>query len=497
MSSPVMLGMVGQRFPKRREERTLLWKYWKICRISPQSSRIGYEYRVVPPAQDFFQQQIEISNSTHPKTQDIQAVLISYFQGKTSAEILNRAIAGLCLRCNVSYSILKACQKLDSLFSPNKTFTYKDLLPFVLNDDGITPVILERDGKTQLILDEKGKAKPTAYKFFTVEILRTFKPEETSMSLENWAYLQTKQNQEIKNFLAEFGFKNLSDWALLNRSRPKQFERLSSRSYHLVEVFHAVYRRDRRQQRQMASKKCPDPSFNQLQEMLIMLQERGIIINDNALLMRELKQIATELRQYDIWSCREPLEIIDGDGQEITRADLPYDSIDEIEVEQQEFLEFLHQQLGLALTGAIEQEIRDRITYLQQSKKYALLADKFIPGLRLYYCQSMSLKEIAPLLGMTSWDQARRILNPGEIINKIRTSTIQQVLDNTLEKAQSMGLTTIPPSPDYLKNLVDQIEVFADLQIFQQAMEEIRAGKNRTMNSVYAQQLRLYFEQHT
>lgn len=498
MSIPVMLSMADSRtFPNRTvEDMTLLWKYWQICRLSPQNSRVGYEYRVVPPAQDFLQQQIAaISNSAATKNREIQTFLISYFQGKNSADIINRAIAGLCLRCNVSYPILKACQKIDSLFSPNKGFTYKDLLPFVLNDDGMTPVILDRDRKTQLILDQTGKAQATAYKFFTVEVLRTFKPEEANMSLENWAYLQTKQNQEIKDFLSEFGFKNLSDWALLNRSRPKQLERLSSRSCYLVEVFHAVYRRDRRQQRQ-GSKKCPEPSNNQLEEMRALLQERGIIINANAELMRELKQVATELRQYDIWSSREPLEIQDPDGNDVTRPDLPYDSIDEIDVEQQEFLEFLHQQLREALTGAVEKEICDRIAHLQKSKKYASLSQQFIPGLKLYYCQNMSLKEIAPMLGMTSWDQARRILNPGEILNTVRSSTIQQVLDKTLEKAQSMGLTKIPPTPDYLKTLVEQVEAFADKEIFQEAMEEIRAGKNRAMNSLYAQQLRIYFEQH-
>jgi hypothetical protein len=73
---------------------------------------------------------------------------------------------------------------------------------------------------------------------------------------------------------------------------------------------------------------------------------------------------------------------------------------------------------------------------------------------------------------------------------------VQQVLDKTLEKAQDLGLTKIPPEPDYLKTLVEQIEAFVDVEVFKEAAEEIRAGKNRSMNSLYAQQLRLYFEQH-
>jgi hypothetical protein len=103
----------------------------------------------------------------------------------------------------------------------------------------------------------------------------------------------------------------------------------------------------------------------------------------------------------------------------------------------------------------------------------------------------MSLKEIGPMLGMTSWDQTRRILNPGELVAKVREQIVQKLLDSILKKAQEKGLTTINPPIDYLKNLAEQIEVFADEEVFQSAAEEIRSGKNRAMNSVYAQQLRL------
>ncbi|GET37433.1 hypothetical protein [Microseira wollei] len=479
-------------------------RYWN-CRISLARENLGYEYRLVPTAREFFNKQFmeletksELSNSIQGQNGDIQAVLLSYFHAKNySVDATSRAQAGLCLRCDVSYPILKACQKIDNLFGGEKQFTYRDLLPFVLNDDGQTPIVLDRDGKTQLILDNKGEAKTTPYKFFTVEILRTFKRNsQSSMSLENWAYLQTKQNPELKDFLSEFGFKQLSDWALLNRARPTQLERLSVRDRIIVEVFHAVYRRDRRQQPKGA-KKCPDPCNTQLQEMLTRLQERNVAINTTIELMKELRQVAKQLRQYDIWSYREPLEIQDPDtGDCVPRPDLPHDSINELEVEHREVSEFFYQQLRLALSGAIEKEIGDRITTLQKSKKYASFAQKFIPGLQLYYCQCLSLKEIAPLLGMTSWDQARRVLNPGELLTKVRASCVQQVLDKMLKKAQDMGLTKIPPEPDYLKNLSEQIEAFADAEIFQQAAEEIQAGKNRSMDSIYAQQLRFYFEQH-
>ncbi|MBW4571367.1 MAG: hypothetical protein KME31_26140 [Tolypothrix carrinoi HA7290-LM1] len=462
-------------------------RYWHICRISLKSQRAGYEYSLVPIAEEFFHQNVPSS-----QTREMQAFLLSnYSFNSKKVDVATRAKAGFCLRCYVSEPILKACQKIDSLFSGDKSFTYKDLLPFVLNDDGKTPIILDSDRKTQLLLNANGETKTSTFKFFTVEVLRTYNADASSMSLDNWVYLQTKQNSEVKDFLSEFGFQNLSDWALMNRVRPKQIEKLSVRDRHLVEVFHSVYRRDRLVQRQVGAKRCPDPSTAQLQEMLKSLQQRGVIIKTPVELTKELKHVATQLREYDIWSYREPLEIQDPDtGNYTTRVDLPNDAPDELDVEQREIIEFLHEQLKTALVGSIEEQISDRLNELQKSRKYATLANQFIPGLQLYYCQGMPLKDVGLKLGMSSWDQTRRILNPGELLSKVRTSTVQQVLEKILSEAHSKGLTEIPPKIEYLKTVVEQIEAFADAEIFQEAAEEIRAGKSRSLDSLYAQELR-------
>ncbi|NMG10330.1 hypothetical protein DP117_27035 [Brasilonema sp. UFV-L1] len=468
-------------------------RYWKIYRIST-SQTVGYEQCLVLPAREYLKQIHNLAPI------DTQTVLLSDFFDKNSAvDVMSRAKAGLCLRAYVSEPILKACQKIYNLFSGEKNFTFQELLSCVLNDDGQTLVIIDPKGKTQLIVDNNGETRTTAYKFFSVRVLQTFNADlESRMSLDNWAYLQTKQNPELKDFLADFGFKHLSDWALLNRIRAKQFERLSNRDRHLVEVFHGVYRRDRLQQNSKTVKKCPEPSSAQLQEMLNGLRERNVIINSTVELMNELKQVVTQLRQYDIWSYREPLEVHDPQtGGYNYRTDLPVNNFNEVDLEEQEILDFLYEQLSIALTRAIEQEIGDRITNLKKSKNYTKYAQKFIPGLQLYYCQSLSLKDIAPKLGMTSWDQARRVLNPGELLSKVRTLTVQQLLAIVLKKAEEKGLTKTPPEPNYLKTLAEYIEAFADNEIFREAAEETRVGKSRSMDSLYAQQIRKYLKQRT
>ncbi len=469
-------------------------RYWKIWRINPAAEKSGYKQFHVTAAQEFTNSQVfDVEDS------DEQNILLSRFKGENDGEdTINRARAGLCLRCYVSEPILRECKKLDSLFSGEKQFSYRDLLPFVLNDDGEKLIVLDRrDGKTQLIVDDSCKTRASEYNFFSVKILQTFNPElQSRMSLDNWAYLQTKQNPELKKFLSEFGFQNLSDWALLNRTRKKQLQRFSAQECYVVEAYHAVYRRDRQQQKNKGNKKCPNPTTAQLEEMLSYLQQQQQIqINNPVELIKELKQIALQLRKYDVWNSRESLDVYDDEsGTYVARRDLPSSSLNEADLEQQDFLKFLHQLLYTTLSQIIKQEVETNIQKLQKSKKYAPFAQKYIQGLHLYYELAMSLKEITPELEMTSWDQARRILNPGELLSKVRAKTVEQMLESILKKAADKGLTKIPPEANYLLILTEQIESYVDGEIFQQAAEEIRAGKNRTMNSAYAKEIRNYIQ---
>ncbi len=470
-------------------------RYWKIWQVNPAQDKLGYKQVPVPIAQEFAKNQVpNVESENNTNTQNF---LFSYFYAnKTNSDVINRAQAGLCLRCYVSEPILRECKKIDSLFSGGKQFTYRDLLPFVLDDDGQKLIILDQDGKTQLMVDDNSQVKTSRYKLFSVTVLQTFNPNSQSrMSLDNWAYLQTKQNPELKSFLSEFGFKHLSDWALLNRVRRTQLERLSTQERDMVKAFHAVYRRDRQMQHHNGAKKCPDPTFAQLQEMLAYLQQCQVFIDTPVALLKGLKNIAQQIREYDIWTSRESLDIYDAEnGTYHTRHDFPSDSLDEVDVEQQEFLDFLQTQLYTVLSDVIQQQVEANIKKLQKSSKYAPFADKYIKGLQLYYCQAMSLKEIMPVLGMTSWDQTRRILNPGDLLTSVRARTTEQMLESILTLAVEKGLTKIPPPPDYLKALTEQIEFYVDGQVFKAAAEEIQAGKNRTMASLYAQKLRTYME---
>ena len=479
-------------------------QYWKLWCISPGNTHTRYQMRSLPVAQAFCLDQIEQTEEASERDKStsidaLQASLLSQFhlsyqqESRLSAEDIDlleqSAQAGLCLRCYVSAPILKACQKIDSLFSGNKSFTYQDLLPFVLNDDGKKMVVVKENSKVQMAIDRGHCLVPAQFKLFSVEVLRSYRTQASGgMSLENWTFLRTKQQPELKSFLSEFGFQPFSDWTLINRIQINQKARLSAEESQLVDVFHQVYRRDRRASGKFT--RCQTPSHAQLIEMSHLLEEANIAYSSPSEMLSRLKQIAQRLRDFDIWKAREPLEIPDcvtGDYQ--LRTDLPQIMSAVEDIEEQELTQFLYQKSSLILTEAIDQAVQSRLAKLQKSKRYGPFSDRYVSGLLRYYQAGISLREIGQQLGMNNWDQTRRILNPGELLNQVRLSTSRALLSSVLERSQDKGLVAKPPQPNQLKQLMDGVDSFLDETYFAAAATEIKAGKNRSLDSEYAQRL--------
>ena len=227
------------------------------------------------------------------------------------------------------------------------------------------------------------------------------------------------------------------------------------------------------------------------------LKEQGIETTDEKQIIFSLHRLAQQLRQYDIWQNRESLEHYDSDtGDYQLRRDIPTSSLDEDQLEEDEMIQLLHKYLTIALDKSLTSVLENKAKELAKSKRYREFADKFSEGLRLYYVEAQSLKEIAPQLGMSSWDQARRILNPGNILNKVRSLTVEILLEKLLKLAQDKGIIDKSPTSDYLSSLSQQLETFVDKEIFNEAAAEIRSGKNRSFNSPYAQKLKQYLNNH-
>lgn len=488
-------------------EQSNRWSnFWTLCRIEPSADGAGYLNQPLSSPQTFFQQgDFQSSTALEGSEQSVAIQLLHAFRTPKSSELKAlepkmQALSGLCLRCWVSHPILLTCMKLANLFGAAGQFSYRDLLPFVLTDDGRQLVITDEESgsyqplkQTNQTADSSNKqAVQLSFISFSLTVIKTYRlASNHRLSLTNWACLQTKQHPELTRYLAEFGFQKLSDWALLNRAREGQLKQLAERDRSIVKAFHAVYRRDRRQQAQ--SGKCQNPTAEQLQEMNALLPQLAIASND--LLLRSLQQIAMQLRQFNVWQSREPLEKFDAiAGHYRPRTDLPAahtESVDEEKMAEQALMATLHQHLSAALTESLQQVLTARIAKLRKSKKYRPFAENFSVGLAAYYREGLSLKEITPLLNTSSWDQTRRILNPGDLLNTVRSITLQTFSSNVLSTIEAQSLAPWPPTPDYLQQLMEQLEHFADSELFQAAVAEMKAGSHRNLNSTYAQQLLL------
>jgi len=460
-------------------------RYYNILRINPARNSIGYTRTTLEIAEEFVNKSVyDVENS------NLLNDLLSCFKDKNPySSVINRAKAGLSLRCYVSHAIVEECRRIDNLYSGNKEFSYRDFLPLVLNDDGQQLMILASDGRTQLTVDTNSVTNESTINLFSVQVLQSFDPDlESGMSLYNWVRLRTRQNHQVRTFLSNSGLNHLSDWAILNRATTEQIGRLSLQEQRIIEAYHAVYRRDRIEKPCFKPIRCPDPTSAQLQEMSVYLRYRKVPIDTPSLLLQELYRIALQLRRYDIWSYREPLEIYDAQSDTlIPRSDLPTHSFDEVDIERLEISQFLQEHLQSALTRAIRVEVEAKIQELRNSSRYAPFAPQYLQGLKLYYSESMSLGDIAPILGMRSWNQARRILDPGKLLLQVRAKTEDSMLESILSLAGQRGFTSIPPKASYFKALAEEVESYIDEEIFQEASEEMRAGRNRSMNSPYAQ----------
>ncbi|MEA5511583.1 hypothetical protein VB715_17555 [Crocosphaera sp. UHCC 0190] len=457
--------------------------YWTLCCLSLNHPR-GYEFKKLTTAQTWLEKQTNISDTS----QVVIDILMTLFRQRQKKNLRQNALAGLCLRCYVSSPILKACKSLANRFSSHQLFTHQDLLSFVLDDDGESLIVLDETEENQVILDEQNLTKSRQYQLFTVEILQSYQSQKANrLSLSNWAYKKTEQNSELVKFLEDFGFKNLSDWALLNRIRQHQLADFSPKDQEIIKAFHKIYRRDRRQQK--AKSKCLDPSIIQLQEMGELLPK--LKNHEPDILVKELRRIAAQLRTYNVWQSKESLEIFDADEGGTSTREIAYEGVDEVAIEENEILTKLNQELEKIFHKSLVQSLEYRLNKLKKSKNYAPYAEQFLPVLNSYYQEAKPIKEIAEAMNI-SWDKARRIFNPGDLLKQIRTTTTNQLVEYLLKLAQAKGLTTNPPDVNYLMTLTTQIEAFTDHKIFEEAASEIRAGKNRKFESFYAKTLKEY-----
>jgi hypothetical protein len=474
-------------------------------RVENNQLKDGYKPRIIHLAQEFFRIQFpHLSNKPTLSTEEnkqVQIVLWKIF--RFTDDIHQRALAGLCLRCYLSHRILITCKTIPHIYNvgAENLFRYTDLLPFVLNDDGKALVILDSEGKTQYILNHHdGTIRPIAKggEFFSVDILRRFNPNlGFNESLDNWTSRLTRQNEEIKSFLWEFGLATPSDWGLICKSIPRSCSALlSTEDCEIVKAFQTVYQRDRLKTRQKG--RCSEPTRSQLQEIVHLLHQENIILSQNTLIYH-LKRIAEILRQDWLYkrtgsTSTVPMELYDNSTNDyFPNPELGYytdPAPEEIELDQ--LKEDLYILFEKVLYETISEVISQRIEDLRNSKGYKSFAQQFHKGLQLYYQENKSLGEIAELWEIP-WSKARRIFKLENFIEATQYRTEETFLEKILPiMPQNSGVTTIYSKSSHLKNVAEEIRNYALNKTFQEARAEMLNSKKQKKNSLFAQMIRRY-----
>jgi hypothetical protein len=318
-----------------------------------------------------------------------------------------------------------------------------------------------------------------------------------------------RSHPELTKFLLEKDIYLISDWAILNDTKPRQLQRILL-DFHqltqstldeamvLLQAYHNVYRLERLSQRKSGGKgKCQPPSASQL-EKIAQLAKLSLT---EAEILTELEGLAEFLRQYRIAiKSKKTMQVSWDNGDSQNTQGSQYNPIqyqveqkqvrdgeDLAELAQQEFLSLYRQQFWQSLETAISEVISR-----WQSKQKEAKKSQFITALKAYHCQGFSMTEIASLIGFKKQYQVTRLLT----LNDFR-SDIQQEMLGILTK-QILSLAEAYNNPNQLLQRQQQIAIALEEQVanvIQEAKNEDRTNRKQPFKNILAQYICHYLDQ--
>ena len=464
-------------------------QYWTLVKINIAG---GYKIEVISEAKAFFASEFLNDNAATKISEDqIQRQLREWVKFPPPNQPEKSTLAERCLLCFISHHIQQACRHIEAQFGTVHGFTYQDLLPFVLSDDGR----LKKPGR------EVNAAN--SYRSIAQIILESFNPEQSSLT--TWTYRRVKHNSELNSFLLERGVYLVSDWAILNDTRTKQLERILSNFYQLtpfeiqqssqiLDSYHAIYRTARMQQCQAGSKsKCQPPTSEQLQQIALMMASKTNKQFSAKMVIILLQQLANRLRNYRV-SVRggspktESLDISENNYVVKNSIDHP-DLNSDLPDETTDFLNLYREQLLICLDEAIAQVIATWIKQLQRQESQK--PQQFLMALQLFHCQGKTMAEIASKVGLQAQYQVTRLLKLKSFRADIRYQLLEMLRDRIFTAVKSYI------SPEQLEKQDKQIAEALDEQInavIQEAETEASMAKKHSVSSLFSQKLCGYLD---
>ena len=368
----------------------------------------------------------------------------------------------LCLRCWLSHQISHACDNLATRFGDRYGFTASDLWPFVL--------------------DDCGSLNPD-YQSFAERILKWYDP--TKISLGAWAHRIINSDSEINRFLLDKGLYRVSDWAILNDTPTDRLIRIFpflgevplQKKVNLLEAYHKVYRYDRiRQQQKIGqTRRCSEPTPQQLRKI-----GGGAAPN---VVLEKLHELAGELRKHRI-EVRTRMPIRHSlDTLEDLEYQLPTDKDAISDLPQDEFLQRYRTYFLNSLGKTIKSVTLSYVDTYQSRKSSKGKGQLFLTGLRLFYCQKLSMKAIAQELGLNSQVQVTRLLQLKQYRAKIQKAWSYDLKAYVKDEAlQHINQKKLEEISDLIEGLITE----ETESVISEAAAEAQSPIHRNHKSLFA-----------
>jgi hypothetical protein len=453
-------------------------KYWKLVKLTSSGQRKISE---IPSAQAFFQSALT-EGATRTEVSDVaiqQKLTQWYREPKTLPDShLSSTDAQLCLLCFISWEIEQTCLYLEAKFGTEHGFSRQDLFP--------------------LVLDESGEINPknSSYQSLARQILESFDPQKSSLA--TWTNRRVKYHPELNTFLLERGIYMVSNWAILNDTRPKQLERILTEVYQLTPLevqrssqilssYHNVYRSQRLQQRSSGFKRrCQPPTPEQYEQMANVLNAQYYLSIPTKMIAQNLQEIATQLRDYRIYSRggQFPTQSLDASSSEGLEQLTAPEPAEESKSSQEDFLEQYRQQFMSCLDRSLLEVVEQRLSKLKRRNQEK--SEQFLKALSLFHCREESMGEIAKKLGLKAQYQVTRLLNLKEFRADVRQKLLIQLRDRILDFAKSytdvQRLQTLDHQLDEALN--EEID-----KLMKEAESESHNSQESSTKSLFAQRL--------
>ncbi|MDF5733502.1 MAG: hypothetical protein PUP92_37380 [Rhizonema sp. PD38] len=466
-------------------------KYWEFVKLDSTSKR---RVEMIAAAQTYLKKQFpELTEKVEVSDARVQRQLWQQMHSGKKTDTDETQLAETCLRCYISHQIYQVCLDLGTKFGSQNGFNCQDLLPFVLDDE----VLLGTRNQPEKLTSKSTQS--SSYQSLATTVLKTFDPAKGS--LNTWVNRYVKQHPELKRFLLQHGVFLVSDWALLNDTKPKELLRIFTDMYQLTSVeiqqicallvsYHTVYREDRLQQRLTgATLPCQQPTSEQLIRIANDLQtSTGRKLSTESVLS-QLHAIASKLRRYKITAQGGRISSISFEQPE-TQPMVEQSQVTEDNEEQLEFINLYQNQFLERLDQTLAQVIDEYIK--KNQRKRSSVEQSFLTALHLFHCQGQSMNQIAPQINLTKQYEVTRLLKLNELRADIRQKMLITLRDRVLDTAKLFA------DSERLLFLDTQLELILDEQIssiIQEAESEVKNPiRNQPLRSLLARRLCHYLQ---